>query len=229
MSANWTSFCSWRHHEHDHGREYGISWWKYNSGCLHCYMLARNGVNNWISNFLWLCFYAWFRQNIIIVVYLTEQLVYWSLIANGGSHNIDDQLSSRDIWTARYWRSWITTINIANHYCPITIISQIKPSGSLKTRTTHIIEFMKQVPLSSWGLIELGNKWVCREIICDIANSSVNISPSGQCYIPDCAYTGWDAWKQHRDDLKNTVEQSSNVIVQGNLDLIFFEFVCTIN
>jgi len=88
-----------------------------------------------------------------------------------------------------------------------TIIGQIKPWGSLKTRTTRFIKRMERVLSSSRGLIELGNLEVCREMICDIAKGGVNRSSSARCHIHKRGYTGCDAWKQHRDNSKNTLEQ----------------------
>jgi len=58
-------------------------------------------------------------------------------------------------------------------------------------------------------------------MICDIAKGSVNHSSSARCHIRKRGYTDCDASNQHRDDSKNTLEQSSNAIFQGNLDFIF--------
>ena len=75
----------------------------------------------------------------------------------------------------------------------VTIIGQIKPRGSLETRTTHFIKCMKRVLSSSRGLIELGDIEVCQEMICDIAEGSVNCSSSARCHIRKHGFTGRDA------------------------------------
>jgi len=74
---------------------------------------------------------------------------------------------------------------------------------------------------SSQGLIKLGDVGVYREMICDIGKRTVNCSSSTGYHIRNSGYTGRDAWKQHHDDSKNTLEQYSNDIFQRNLDLIF--------
>jgi len=66
---------------------------------------------------------------------------------------------------------------------------------------------MEWVLSSARELNKLGNIGVCREMICDIAKANVNRSSSARCHIRKCGYTGRDAWKQHRDDSKNTLEQ----------------------
>jgi len=53
---------------------------------------------------------------------------------------------------------------------------------------------MEQVLSSSRGLIELGNIGVCQEMICDIAQASVNHSSSAYCHIRKSGYTGHDEW-----------------------------------
>jgi hypothetical protein len=103
----------------------------------------------------------------------------------------------------------------------VSIIGQIKPGGSGKTRTTRFMKRMGRVLSSSRELINLGNVGVCQEMICDIDKGSVNCSSGTCCHIRNHGYTGRDAWKQHCDDLKNTLEQESNAIVQGNLKFIF--------
>ena len=80
---------------------------------------------------------------------------------------------------------------------------------------------MEWVLSSSGGLIELGDIGVRWEMICDIAKGSVNYSSSAPCHIRKRGYTGCDAWQQHGDKSKNTLEQYSNAILQGNVDFIF--------
>jgi len=157
----------------------------------------------------------------IIVVNVIELMVYWSLISNLWNHKRDDAYPSHDSWTARYGWSCINKLHIVNHFCMVTIIGQIKPWGSLETRTTRFIKRMEWVLSSLWVLIELGDIGVCREMICDIAKGSVNCSSSARCHICTSRYTGRDTWKQHRDNSKNTLEQNSNAIYQGNLEFNF--------
>jgi hypothetical protein len=66
---------------------------------------------------------------------------------------------------------------------------------------------MEQVISSSWELIEWGDVGVCQEMIYDSAKASVNRSSSARCHIRKHGYSGHDAWKQHSDDSKNTLEQ----------------------
>ena len=66
---------------------------------------------------------------------------------------------------------------------------------------------MERVLSSSRGLIELGNVGVGLEMICDITKGTVNRLSSARCHIRNSGYTGRNAWKQHRDDSKNTLEQ----------------------
>jgi len=64
---------------------------------------------------------------------------------------------------------WIKIINIVNHFCTATIIGQIMPSVSSKTRTTHFIQCIEWRLSSSLEQITLANVGVCRDIICCIA------------------------------------------------------------
>jgi len=64
-------------------------------------------------------------------------------------------------WTAKYWPPSINELNIANHFCMVTIIGQTKPWGSFKTRTTFFKKFMEQGPSASRGQIELRDLAVC--------------------------------------------------------------------
>ena len=84
--------------------------------------------------------------------------------------------------------------------------------------------------LSSLGeQIELGDIGVCQEMICDIANGSVNWSSSARCHICKSGYTGHDTGKQHCYHSKHTQERLSNAIFQGNLNFIFFSVCVCIN
>ena len=90
-------------------------------------------------------------------------------------------------------RSGINKLNIVNHLCMVTIVSQMVPGGSLKTKTTHFIRHMERVLSFSQGEIELGNLEVCRETICYIAKACVNCSSSARCHIRKSGSTGRDA------------------------------------
>jgi len=148
-------------------------------------------------------------------------MVYWSLISNRWNHNCDDALPSRDSWTSNYWQSCINKLNIVNHICMVTIIGQIKPWGSCKTRTTRFIRHMEQVQSSLRWQFEFSDVEVCQEMNCKFAKWSVNRSLSAHCHIGKSGYTHRDAWKLQRNNWKNTLEHSSNAIFQGNLDFIF--------
>jgi len=65
---------------------------------------------------------------------------------------------------------------------------------------------MEWVVSSLWEQIEWRNVGVWQEMICDIAKGSVNHSLSAHCHIRKSGYTGYDTWKQHHDDSKNTLE-----------------------
>ena len=65
---------------------------------------------------------------------------------------------------------------------------------------------MERVLSSSRGIIKFDDVGVSREISCDIPKASVNHSSSARGHFHKCAYTGCDAWKQHRNDWKNTLE-----------------------
>jgi len=88
---------------------------------------------------------------------------------------------------------------------------------------------MERVLASSWGQMESGKVGLCPEMIGYIAKGSVNRSWSARCHICKSGYSGSDAWKQHRDHSKNTLEQTSNATFQGNIKKKNFEFVGTIN
>jgi len=118
--------------------------------------------------------------------------------------------------------SCIKKLNIVNYFCMVTIIGQINPWGSLQTRTTWFIEPMEWVLSSLRGQIELGDTGLLWEMICDIASGIENCLSSARCHIRNSGYTGCDAWKQHCDNSKNTLENWSNAIFQWNLDFIFF-------
>jgi len=110
-------------------------------------------------------------------------MVHWTLISIVWNHNCNDAYPSHESWTAKYWWSYINKLTIVNYFCMITIIGQIKPWGSSKTYTTHCIKRIKRVLSWSWGQIQLGDKGVCREMICDIAKGSVNRSSSAHCHM----------------------------------------------
>jgi len=103
-----------------------------------------------------------------------------------------------------------------------TVIGQIKLCRSLKMRTTRIIKCMERLLSSSRGPIEMGDVGVCRESISDIAKRSWNCSLSACCHIRKSRYTGPEAWKQHPNNSKMSLESKSNSIFLGNLDFIFF-------
>jgi len=86
---------------------------------------------------------------------------------------------------------------------------------------------MEQVVSASRGQIGLGHVGVCREMICDIANGSVNRSSSACCHIRKCGYSGCDTWQQHGINSQNTQECSSNAVLQRNLILFFW--ICGYN
>jgi len=102
--------------------------------------------------------------------------------------------------------SCINTLNIVNHFCMVTIIGQIKPWEALKTTTTRGIKCMERVLSSLKVQIHPSDVGVCREMICDIAKGSVNHLSSACCHIHKSGHTGRDAWTQHCDNLKNTLE-----------------------
>jgi hypothetical protein len=66
---------------------------------------------------------------------------------------------------------------------------------------------MEQVPSSSLRQIELRDIWVWQEMMCVIANYSVNYLSSGRCHIRKSGYNGHDTLRQHFDNSKNTLEQ----------------------
>jgi len=89
----------------------------------------------------------------------------------------------------------------------VTIIGQIQPWGSLKTIPKLFIKGMEGVLSSSCWQIELGDIGVCREWIWNIAKDSVKSSSSAYWHIYNSGYIGREAWKQHPDNSKNTLEQ----------------------
>ena len=143
------------------------------------------------STFLWY---------IVTVVNVIERMVDWSLISNVWNQNRNDAYLSRDGWTARYWKSCLNKLHIVNHFCMVTIIGQIKPRGSWRTRTTRFIERVERVLLPSREQSEPGQVGVYREMLCDIAKVVWTIFSSTRCHIRQSGYTGRDPWKQHCDD-----------------------------
>jgi len=126
-------------------------------------------------------------------------------------------------------RSCINKLNIVNHLCMVTIIGQIMPWGSVKTRCICIIKCTEQVLSSSQRRIKLGYIGVYWEMICDISKGSANCSSSAGYHILKSGYGGCDSWKQHGCNSKHTLQYYGNAIFQGNLDFIFFEFLGSIN
>jgi len=104
------------------------------------------------------------------------------------------------------WSSIHKSCNVNDFYM-VAIISQITPRGSLMASTTRFIKWTEAVLSSWWGHIELANAGVCRDMICDIANESVNHLSSAHWHIRKGGYTGRDSWKGHSDNSKNTLEQ----------------------
>jgi hypothetical protein len=102
--------------------------------------------------------------------------------------------------------SYMKKLNIVSLNCMVTIIGQIKPSGSLKTRTTWFIPHIEWVLWSSQEQTIFGEVGVYREMICDIAKGCVNHSSSACCHICKSGYTGSDGWKQHCNNSNNTLE-----------------------
>ena len=79
----------------------------------------------------------------------------------------------------------------------VTIIGQIKQWGFSNARTTCFMKRIERGLSSSRRLINLGDVGVCPEMICDIANGSVNHSSSANCHNRKSGCTGRDASKQH--------------------------------
>jgi len=102
-------------------------------------------------------------------------------------------------------RSCNNKLNIVNHCCMGTIIGQIEPWGSLKTRTAQLIKRKERVLSIKRGSTELSNVGVCREMSCNIAKGSVNRSSSAS-HSSHGEYSSHDAWKQHRNNSKNSLE-----------------------
>jgi len=97
-------------------------------------------------------------------------------------------------------------LNILDHFCIVTVIGQIKPWVIFKTTTICFIKCMESVLSSAWGQIELSDIEVCQEMIYDIAQGNVNHPSSARCHIHNSGNASCDAWKQHCDYSKNSLE-----------------------
>jgi len=80
-----------------------------------------------------------------------------------------------------------------NHFCIVTLIGQIKPSGCLKTRTTCFIKDIEWVLSSSQGQIILNIEGICGPMSYDIAIGRINHFSHFLCHIGKSEYTHYNA------------------------------------